>query len=95
VGELSESDCWAAPIVFVPRTLRRTWGTRPDFHWVGCVLWSDRSGSVVSHISRKTSEMWGTRGFVVTPEFDTQGLWLIENYGFRVLGLRRLVPGFE
>src|SRR5450755_2772675 len=25
----SESDRWAAPIVFGPRTLLRTWGTRP------------------------------------------------------------------
>jgi hypothetical protein len=25
----SKGDCWAAPIVFGPRTLVRTWGTRP------------------------------------------------------------------
>jgi hypothetical protein len=29
VDQYSKSDCWAAPIVFGPRTLRRTWGTRP------------------------------------------------------------------
>jgi hypothetical protein len=28
------------------------------------VFKTQRSGAVVSHISRKTSEMWGTRGFV-------------------------------
>ena len=27
-GEFTESDCWASPTVFVPRTLWRTWGTR-------------------------------------------------------------------
>jgi hypothetical protein len=26
---LEEGDRWASPIVFVPRTLGRTWGTRP------------------------------------------------------------------
>jgi hypothetical protein len=29
VDQYSKSDCWAAPIVFGPRTLRGTWGTRP------------------------------------------------------------------
>jgi hypothetical protein len=27
--QFNKSDCWAAPIVFGPRTLWRTWGTRP------------------------------------------------------------------
>ena len=30
-----------------------------------------RERAVVSHISRKTSEMWGTRGFVVKTEEKT------------------------
>jgi hypothetical protein len=25
---------WALPVFFGPRTLRRTWGTRPDPNWV-------------------------------------------------------------
>jgi hypothetical protein len=29
-----------------------------------------RSKAAVSHISRKTSEIWGTRVFVAEPRFD-------------------------
>ncbi len=30
------------------------------------------SKAVVSHISRKTSEIWGTRSFVAEPNLDKQ-----------------------
>src|SRR5580704_15530902 len=60
----------AAPIVFVPRTLVRTWGTRrlptPVDYVLGCYdRWDGRGRVVVYHISRKTSEIWGTPRFLV------------------------------
>jgi hypothetical protein len=56
----------ASPIVFGPRTLVRTWGTRTELR----ARESLRGRPAVSHISRKTSEMWGTRRLVagIEPE---------------------------
>jgi hypothetical protein len=65
VAEIAKSNRGAPPIVFVPRTLVRTWGTRPVPFDRVFGLESQGFSAVVSHISRKTSEMWGTRGSVV------------------------------
>jgi hypothetical protein len=51
--------------------------------------------AVVSHISRKTSEIWDTRGFVDGVEFDFQS-WLRGNLFKDVRGasLRRFRPRY-
>ena len=74
VDGFSKSDCWAAPIVFGPRTLGRTWGTRPiscdsdcDIDFPVDFLCSSYDIDFPAGMgwwyptSRKTSEMWPTR----------------------------------
>jgi hypothetical protein len=39
-----------------------------------------RSKAVVSHISQKTSEMWGTRSFVAEPDFEQSILFLLQPF---------------
>ena len=49
-----------------------------EYLWVRLRMRRDkglRLRFVVSHISRKTSEMWGTRQFVAGTEFESRVWW--------------------
>ena len=69
-------------LVFGPRILVRRRGTRTD-------LWNRdglRARPAVSHISRKTSEMWGTRPMVSGIEFEAVPSFNRDGDGDRVAG---------
>jgi hypothetical protein len=56
-----------------------------------CLLGSKvrRSKAVVSHISRKTSEIWGTPSFVAEPTFPTPSFWKETGAEWRKLSVTR------
>ena len=64
-ASLSRGGClWLSDEGRVPhisRVFREMWDTTTLDRAMHRMIGSQRAGAVVSHISRKTSEMWGTR----------------------------------